>query len=160
MTLFPEISDSPKTKTFKIPSYRIKLVKEATENYNTCVIRSPGDAAEILMKHYEEADREIFTILMLNIKHKVIGIHDVSVGSLTASVVHPREVFKAACLANAAALIIAHNHPSGDPQPSKEDLNITRTLIEAGKLMDIPIIDHIIIGDGNFISFTQEGHIQ
>lgn len=160
MTLFPEINDSPKTKTFKIPRYKIKLVKESTENYNTCVIRCPENAADILKKHYEEADREIFTILMLNIKHKVIGIHDVSIGSLTASVVHPREVFKAACLANAAALIIAHNHPSGDPQPSKEDLNITRNLIEAGKLMDIPVLDHIIIGDGNFISFREEGHIQ
>lgn len=112
------------------------------------------------MKHYEEADREIFTILMLNIKHKVIGIHDVSVGSLTASVVHPREVFKAACLANAAALIIAHNHPSGDPTPSKEDMNITQNLITAGKLMDIPVLDHIVVGDDKFISFKQEGFIQ
>ena len=84
----------------------------------------------------------------------------ISIGSLTASVVHPREVFKAAVQNSAAAMILVHNHPSGDPSPSKEDLNITRQLMEAGKLMDIPVLDHIVLGDNKYISLKEEGMIQ
>ena len=101
------------------------------------------------------SDREIFAVMLLNTKNRVIGINVVSVGSLTASVVHPREVFKAACLANATNIILTHNHPSGDPAPSKEDISITSRLVQAGRLMDIPVLDHIIIGDntGRSMSF-------
>ena len=103
-------------------------------------------------------DREHFVVLLLNQKNRVIGVHTVSVGSLTASVVHPRETFKAAILANAAAIICGHNHPSGDCQPSKEDRAITARLVEGGKLLGIAVLDHVIIGDENkYFSFADEG---
>ena len=141
----------------RIPNFKIQLVRDGSSLYSTNTINCPEDAAEIASAHFEElaTDREVFAVLLLNTKNKVIGIHDVSVGSLTASVVHPREVFKAACLANAASIILTHNHPSGDPAPSKEDINITARLVQAGRLMDIPVLDHIIIGDntGRSVSF-------
>ena len=103
-------------------------------------------------------DREHFVVCMLDQKNHVIGIHTVSMGSLTASIVHPREVFKAAILANAATILCGHNHPSGDPQPSQEDRAITQRLAEAGKLLGINVVDHIIIGAaGRYFSFADEG---
>ena len=106
-----------------------------------------------------DVDREHFVVLMLDQKNKVIGFHTVSIGSLTASIVHPREVFKPAMLSNAAALILAHNHPSGQPQPSQEDRTLTVRLVAAGKLLGMAILDHIIIGDGTsaYFSFADEG---
>ena len=134
----------------KIENVRIKLVKESAGLYCNNYISSPEDAAEIAAKHFEDmaSDREVFSVILLDVKNRVIGINVVSIGSLSASVVHPREVFKAAILANAANIILTHNHPSGDPAPSKEDINITARLVQAGRLMDIPVLDHIIIGDG------------
>ena len=134
----------------KIENVRIKLVRESAGLYCNNYISSPEDAAEIAAKFFEDmsSDREIFAVMLLNTKNHVIGINVVSVGSLTASIVHPREVFKAACLANATNIILTHNHPSGDPAPSKEDISITSRLVQAGRLMDIPVLDHIIIGDG------------
>ncbi len=85
--------------------------------------------------------------MTLNTKNNITGINVVSIGSLNSSLVHPREVFKAAILGNAAAIILAHNHPSGDPSPSPEDLEITRRLVEAGKILGIEVLDHVIIGD-------------
>ena len=134
----------------KIENVRIKLVKESAGLYCNNYISSPEDAAEIAAKHFEDmaSDREVFSVILLDVKNRVIGINVVSIGSLSASVVHPREVFKAAILANAANIILTHNHPSGDPAPSKEDISITSRLVQAGRLMDIPVLDHIIIGDG------------
>ena len=141
----------------KIENVRIKLVRESAGLYCNNYISSPEDAAEIAAKFFEDmaTDREVFAVMLLNTKNRVIGINVVSVGSLTASVVHPREVFKAACLANATNIILTHNHPSGDPAPSKEDISITSRLVQAGRLMDIPVLDHIIIGDntGRSMSF-------
>lgn len=134
----------------KIENVRIKLVRESAGLYCNNYISSPEDAAEIAAKFFEDmsSDREIFAVMLLNTKNHVVGINVVSIGSLTASVVHPREVFKAAILANAASVILTHNHPSGDPSPSREDIGITSRLVQAGRLMDIPVLDHIIIGDG------------
>ena len=103
-------------------------------------------------------DREHFVVCMLDQKNHVIGIHTVSMGSLTASIVHPREVFKAAILANAATILCGHNHPSGDPQPSQADRAITHRLADAGKLLGVNVVDHIIIGGaGKYFSFADEG---
>ena len=125
---------------------------------------NPEDVAKIthrLMKHfYEDKDREIFTILFVNTKLKVIGFNVVSVGSLNQSVVHPREVFKSAILANAANIILCHNHPSGNPFPSWNDENITQRLVEAGKLLGIEVIDHVIIGDDNYYSMRKNKTIE
>ncbi|WP_290710299.1 DNA repair protein RadC [Anaerovibrio sp.] len=124
------------------------------------VVRCPADAADYAMPRLRYEQREHFAIILLNIKNHILSMPIISIGSLTASVVHPREVFKAAVQNSAAAMILVHNHPSGDPSPSKEDINITRQLIQAGKLMDIPVLDHIVLGDNKYISLKEEGMIQ
>ena len=120
-------------------------------------IRSSADASTLLHTYLADVDREHFVIILLNQKNRVIGVNTVSMGSLTASIVHPREVFKGAILSNAASIICGHNHPSTDCQPSKEDRAITARLVEAGKLLGISILDHVIIGgDGRYFSFADE----
>src|SRR2546422_6662267 len=107
------------------PRVRVELVRES-EPAESIPVRGSGDAYALLREEVATWDRERFLTLMLNNKHILIGIEEVSVGSLTAAIIHPREVFKGLILANAAAFIAAHNHPSGDPTPSKEDIEITR----------------------------------
>src|SRR4249919_3318005 len=114
-----------------IPIYRVSLVRESRVSCYNQQIRSAVDAATLLHTYLADVDREHFVVLMLDQKNKVIGIHTVSVGSLTASIVHPREVFKPAILSNCAVLILAHNHPSGQPQPSQEDRVLTVRLVAA-----------------------------
>ena len=99
--------------------------------------------------------KEHFAVMLLDVRNHVIAMPVISIGSLTSSVVHPREVFREAIQRSAAALILLHNHPSGDPSASEEDLAITRQLVRAGKLMDIPVLDHVILGDGRFLSLKE-----
>ena len=147
-----------KTPKQYLPIYRVTLVREGQLPSYEHQFRSSADAARMLATYLADVDREHFVVLMLDQKNHVIGIHTVSMGSLTASIVHPREVFKAAILANAATILCGHNHPSGDPQPSKEDRAITHRLAEAGKLLGINVVDHIIIGSaGRYFSFADEG---
>lgn len=122
-------------------------------------VRSPEDAAAIAMPQLRYSMKENFAVMILDTKHQVLGMPIVSVGNLSASVVHPREVFEIAIRNYAAAIILIHNHPSGDPSPSGEDISITRRLVKAGELMDIPVIDHIIIGDDSFVSLKEKGLI-
>jgi DNA repair protein RadC len=146
----------------RIPVVKVQLVRESSYLYPSAVIHDPEDAAGILRDYLKDADREYFVVLLLNTKHKVIGVNTVSMGSLSASVVHPRETFKAAILANASSIIIGHNHPSGDPMPSREDLAVTKRLAKAGKVLDIPVLDHIVIGmeSGRFVSLKSIGEIK
>lgn len=123
------------------------------------VIRSPHDAAQLVMAEMSHLDREHFKVINLNTKNQIIVIDTVSVGSLNASLVHPREVFKMPIKRSAASLILIHNHPSGDITPSKEDLDITRRLCDAGNLLGIKIVDHIITGQNNFLSMKEKGLI-
>ena len=102
-------------------------------------------------------DREEFLVVLLDGKGRTMGYNVVSVGSLTASLVHLREVFKPAIIGNAASLILVHNHPSGDPEPSAEDRALTRRFKEAGDLLGIRVLDHIVIGDGSYRSFADDG---
>jgi len=144
-----------------IPIYRVSLVREGRLPYYEQRIRTSAIASTILHTYLADVDREHFVILLLDQKNQVIGIHTVSIGSLTASVVHPREVFKVAILANAAAILCGHNHPSGDCQPSREDRAMTTRLVEAGKLLGISVLDHIIIGgEEKYFSFGDEGLLQ
>ena len=160
MTLLAE-EKITKTKQASVPIYKISLVREGRVACYEQQIRSSANASTILQTYLADVDREHFVVLLLNQKNRVIGIHTVSVGSLTASVVHPRETFKVAILANAAAIICGHNHPSGDCQPSKEDRAITTRLVEGGKLLGISVLDHVIIGDENkYFSFADEGLLQ
>ncbi|MCC5465385.1 JAB domain-containing protein [Pelosinus baikalensis] len=124
-----------------------QMVKERNFKYEYKRITCPRDIYQILRDFIGTIDREVFVMATLDIKNNVNALHTVSIGSLNASIVHPRELFKVAILANAASIIIAHNHPSGDPAPSSEDLSLTQKLVEAGKLLDIPILDHIVVGD-------------
>lgn len=120
-------------------------------------IASPQQGADYLMPRLRYATKEQFVAVMLNSKNKVIATEVISEGTLTGSLVHAREVFTPALLHHAAAVIVAHNHPSGDPQPSDEDRQVTRMLAEAGKTLGIPLLDHLIIGDGAYYSFQEYG---
>ena len=143
-----------------IPVYRVCLVREGSVPCYNQQIRSSADASALLCAYLADVDREHFVVLLLDQKNKVIGIHTVSIGSLTASVVHPRETFKIAILANCASIIIGHNHPSSDCQPSREDRAITTRLVEAGKLLGISVLDSLIVatdGSGKYFSFADEG---
>ncbi|MHC1758002.1 MAG: DNA repair protein RadC [Negativicutes bacterium] len=121
------------------------------------IIRTPDDVAALLMPRFRYETKESFIAILLSTKNHVLKTPVISVGSLNASIVHPRELFREAINASAAAVILAHNHPSGDPAPSPEDVSLTRKLLEAGKLLDIPVLDHIVLGDGKYISFKEKG---
>lgn len=135
----------------------IKMVKESSFLYENRRVNSSVDAIELFKRFLNESDREQFLVCCMDIKNQPTSINVVSIGTLNSSLVHPREVFKVAILANSASIIVAHNHPSGDPTPSKEDINITIRLKEAGKIIGIDILDHVIIGENKHISFKEKG---
>ena len=142
----------------RINFYKLKIVKEDSELYEVPVINSPTEvyqAAKQLLALHEEPE-EHFCILCLNTKNKIVGVHTISIGSLNASIVHPREVFKAAMLNNASGIICLHNHPSGDPEPSREDIESTRRLVKAGEIMGIKVLDHVIIGEQSYSSMKEK----
>jgi len=120
-------------------------------------IRSPEDANRILAPKLRNLKKETFKALYLDTKNQLIREETISIGSLDASIVHPREVLKTAIQESAAAIILAHNHPSGDPTPSRQDIEITKRLIESGTIMGIEVIDHIIVGDGRYVSMKEKG---
>jgi len=122
-------------------------------------VRSPYDAAMYMMEELRYLKKEHFICLFLNTKNHIIGKETLSMGTLNASLVHPREVFRAAIRSSSASIICMHNHPSGDPSPSPEDIQITQRLAEAGSLLGIEVLDHIVIGDGIFVSLKEQGHL-
>ena len=125
----------------------IKMVKESSFLYQTRQILSPRDAYEMIKEQLEGLDREQFIIACLNTKNEPTNITVVSVGTLNKAIIHPREVFKTAILSNAASIMAFHNHPSGDTTPSDQDIQLTNRLYEAGELLGIKLLDHLIIGD-------------
>ena len=135
-----------------------RLASKAAEKFET--IHGPEDVAAYAMPHFRYELREHFAVMLLDTKNHVLGMPTVSVGSLSASIVHPREVFRVAIQQAAASIILLHNHPSGDPSPSQEDIAVTEQLIKVGKIMDIPVLDHIIIGDNKFISLKEQGMVK
>ena len=120
------------------------------------VIRSPENAYELL-KDLRHETREVFRAVVLNSKNRVIRVATISIGTLNASIVHPREVFRAALAWNGAAIILGHNHPTGVSTPSQEDIAITKRLVKAGEIVGIQVLDHIIVGDGRFQSLKELG---
>jgi len=143
-----------------IPRFDVRLVRDGrVATLEPTIIRRPEDTLPVLEAELSELGYEKFIALALNTKNHVTAVLPVSSGSLNASIVHPRELFQRAILANCASLILAHNHPSGDPVPSPEDIALTRKLIEAGLLLDIPVLDHIVLGYGRFVSFKERGLI-
>src|SRR5262249_16574114 len=143
-----------------VPLYRVTLVRESgAGESHAAVVRKSSDAAEILRPLFAGLDREQFVVLMLYAAHHAIGTNIVSIGSLTASLVSPRECFKPAILSNAAAIILGHAHLSGSPDPRTEDIELTRRFRECGELLGIRVLDHIILGAGElFYSFKDSGH--
>ncbi len=122
-------------------------------------IGGPRDVANLLMPDLRYQKKEHLKSLLLDTKNRVLAIKTVSIGDLSSSIVHPREVYKDAVVASAAGIIVAHNHPSGDPTPSGEDVSVTKRLIQAGEIMGIDLLDHIVIGDGVFVSLKERGLI-
>ncbi len=122
-------------------------------------IRSPKDAATYLMPDMASLTQEHFVTLFLNVKNQILHKQTIFIGSLNASIVHPREIFREAVKRSAASIICAHNHPSGNPSPSTEDIDVTKRLMEAGRLMGIELLDHVIIGDHQFISLKEKGYM-
>lgn len=141
-----------------IPVFRCSLVKEGRQAAERKQITQPEDAAALLAAYLADADREHLVVLLLDNKNQVLGINTVTVGVVNASLSHPREIFKPAILAGAASIIVGHNHPSGDPSPSPEDKTTTRRCYQAGEIIGIDLLDHVIIGDaGRFVSLKSEG---
>lgn len=143
---------------YKIPEYKVMLVKDSNVPSDKKRIGSPTDVVSMFESYLRGADREHFCIAMLDRKGNLLGLNTVSVGGLSSSIVHPREVFKPAIVIGAASIILCHNHPSGDTAPSKEDIDVTKKLVEGGKILGIEILDHVIIGD-SYYSMSEHGLI-
>jgi DNA repair protein RadC len=161
-TLFgtEEVTSKPRTLRFKQIKavYETMTVREDITNYLKTGTRytAPSQVYETFRFLMLET-KEMFLTLHLDGKNSITCMDIVSIGSLNQSIVHPREVFKTACISNAAAILCIHQHPSGDPTPSSEDLAITRRLKEAGEIMGIKLLDHIIIGENEYLSFVERG---
>ena len=139
-------------------AFKICMVKENDIEYPDVNISVPQTVADLVTKYVGTPDREMFIVLAVNVRNKITGIHTVSVGSLDTSIVHPREVFKFAILANASSIIVAHNHPSGDTTPSSDDIELTKRLKQASEILAIDLLDHIVLGhDGQYLSFRDRG---
>ena len=147
-----------------MPNAAPNMVKELVIKYvPTEVEKGPAvtgadDVAQVLIDLLEDEPSEVFGVLLLDSQNQILAWHEATRGILDAALVHPREVFRAAILGNAAGIIVAHNHPSGNPNPSDEDRTVTRNLVRAGAVVGIPVLDHVIIGDGGrFTSFAGSG---
>ena len=151
------VGEKKETQLYALQEMARRLIAEPSKRLD--VIHGPEDAAHILMPKLRFETKEHFMIVLLSTKNHVLAIETVSTGSLSASVVHPREVFRTAIKYPTSSIILAHNHPSGDTSPSREDIAVTQRLVKAGKIMDIPVIDHIIIGDNRFLSLKEKGLI-
>lgn len=137
----------------------VKRVRTLKSQHNDFKINSPKDVSELLINEMNCLNQEVLKLILLNTKNIVIGVKDVFKGSLNSSIVHPREIFKEAVQRGSANIIICHNHPSGDPTPSKEDINITLRIKQCGDLMGIGLLDHIIVGNSKYVSLKEKGII-
>ncbi len=135
---------------------RVRLVRERAGAFGP-TLRCAGDIVAALGPEMTALDREQFVCCHLDVKNRLISREVVSIGHLSSALVHPREVFKAAILANAAAVALVHNHPSGDPEPSREDIDITRRLTKAGEILGIPVLDHVVIASRGHASLRESG---
>lgn len=141
------------------PTYTVTVVRRVRQRKPPPQVKEPGDVYRLMKPRLKDADREHFYAVLLNTKNVVLSVELVSIGSLNASIVHPREVLKPAIVASAASILLVHNHPTGDPEPSKEDIEFTRRMVKCGELIGIELLDHIIIGNGSFASLKERGTI-
>lgn len=162
MTCVPKVN-TPDTQgpPDRPPWLRVQMVQLVCEGSSPFVRRNVSSAADVydaFRTTCTAADRESFFSVLLDTKHRVLGVEEAARGSLTSTIVHPREIFKAVILASAAAVIFVHNHPSGDPTPSREDVEITRRLREAGELLGIRVLDHVVVGHDRYVSMVDDGY--
>lgn len=153
---FNGINDAKAAKILAVAELSKRISRERV---NKIKIASPQTIAALLLEDMRYLKKEVFKIVLLDTKNNIISINNVSVGCLDSTIVHPREVFLDAIKNSSAAIILVHNHPSGEVEPSKDDINITNRIIECGKIIGIKVLDHIIIGDGNYLSFKEKGYI-
>lgn len=149
--------EGSRERVYRLPVVRVVLVRERSVPFGARQISSSAEAARLVRELVGDADREHLVALYLDVKNRVVAVHTVSIGGLNLAVVHLREVYKAALLANAAGVLLAHNHPSGDPAPSREDVEATRRVAAAGEILGIHLLDHVVVGDGRFVSMKEEG---
>lgn len=151
-------------KQKKVPAKRIQLVdvvleRKGSQMFEGRRVRSPEDAANIIRDFIGDSDREKFVVLGMSTKNEPTVLQVVHTGSINASIVHPREVMKALLLSNACTAVVCHNHPSNDVTPSPEDIDVTERLVEAGKIIGIDVMDHIILGSDKFLSMKEKGYM-
>lgn len=159
------VEELKKTKGIgRVKALQIKAVMELSRrvsasfiNNNRVTIKSPVEVSTLVMEEMRHLKKEVFKIILLNTKNHIIKCLNVSVGSLNSSIVHPREVFSEAVKVGCAGMLLVHNHPSGDPEPSREDIETTQRLVNAGNILGIKVLDHVVIGDGKYISFKEQG---
>jgi len=159
------VEELKKTKGIgRVKALQIKAVMELSKRISASIInsgrvtiKSPVEVSTLLMEEMRHLKKEVFKIILLNTKNHIIKVLDVSIGSLNSSIVHPREVFSEAVKAGCSGILLVHNHPSGDPEPSREDIDTTQRLINAGSILGIKVLDHVVIGDGRYISFKEQG---
>lgn len=143
----------------RIDVVQIKMIRERSTLYSPRRITSAHQVAELAEQEIGDSDREKCLVICMNAKSEPLKMQIVSIGSLSGSIVHPREVFKIAILSNAYAILLVHNHPSGDTTPSSEDEKITKRLKGAGEIIGIPLIDHVIIGNQSYTSMKELGYL-
>ena len=152
-----------KYKTKLTENKRIELCKEVSSNRPdlTHYIKSPEDVMEVARNflHLDEESEEYMYMIGMNTKNRVLGVFEVSHGTVNASIVGVREIFQKALLLNAVSIILMHNHPSGDCKPSREDIDVTKKAAEAGKILGVEVLDHIIVGDKTYSSLKEQGHL-
>ena len=141
----------------RAPLYVAELTKRRYRGKAPRRIRGPEDVVTLIGRKLCAEVREHFVVILLNARHEALAVETVSIGSLNASIVHPREVFRPAILASAASIIVAHNHPSGDPEPSEEDLSITRRLAQVGEILGIGLLDHVVLARRGITSLRARG---
>lgn len=152
-----------KYRTKLTENKRITLEKEVSSNRPdlTHYIKSPDDVVQVAKDflRLEEESEEYMYMLGLNTKNKVLGVFEVSHGTVNASIVGTREIFQKALLLNSVSIIVMHNHPSGDPTPSRQDIEVTKKLVSAGEILGVEVLDHIIVGDGQYSSLKEKGYL-
>ena len=163
LNLFTDYKDRPANRFISI--YRVSLVKDATVSFGQVIINNAQKAQVVIQELIQtrgQPDREQFVVALLNAKNEMIGLNIVSIGGLSAASVSPREVLKPAILANSAAMILCHNHPSNNLEPSVDDLNITKKIIQAAAIIGIQVHEHLIINmdDDRYYSFADQGFIK
>lgn len=154
------ITENKKVAAKRVDIVKIQMVKEGSLLYKNRTVHSPQNGFDLMKQFLGDVDREHFIVMCLDTKNQPTALNICHIGCLNSALVHPREVFKPAILSNAASIMVGHNHPSGNPEPSEADIKMTRRLEEAGDLMGIRLLDHLIIGEDTYISLKERGNFR